>query len=271
MSGNQGNEPTRKQRREQARAERRALEVAQQAKAAQRKRLLWSGGGAVLLIVVVVVLIAALGGSKSANNSSNKAKPSQSAKTAPLSSLGKLVNAPSQGELGPEEIPIPQAKSLTGTASKANGETVDGIECSSSEQTLFHIHAHLTLFVGGVARQVPYGIGIPEDHLEQTPRGPFVATGRCFYWLHTHAADGIVHIESPVERQYTLGNFFDIWKQPLSSTQVGPAKGKVTAFYNGQVFLGEPRNIPLTAHAQIQLDVSTPLVAPVSLASFGGL
>ena len=29
-------------------------------------------------------------------------------------------------------------------------------------------------------------------------------------WLHTHAADGIVHIESPVDRTYTLGNFFDV-------------------------------------------------------------
>ncbi|MGH2834190.1 MAG: hypothetical protein ACRDK2_15575, partial [Solirubrobacteraceae bacterium] len=71
--------------------------------------------------------------------------------------------------------------------------------------------------------------------------------------------------------QYTLGEFFDIWKQPLSSTQVGPASGKVTAFYNGQVFPGEPRDIPLTAHAQIQLDVGNPLVAPISLASFGSL
>jgi hypothetical protein len=33
---------------------------------------------------------------------------------------------------------------------------------------------------------------------------------------------------------------------------VGPAKGHVTAIYNGKVFQGDPRNIPLTAHAQIQ-------------------
>ena len=259
--------PTRKQRREQAREQRKNLEAERQAKAGQRKRLLWIGSGTGLLVVAVAVLIAALGGS----NPSSKAKSSPSVKTAPLSSLGKLISAPNQGQPGPEEIPIPPAKPLAGTASKANGETVDGIECSTAEQTLFHIHAHLTPFADGVARQVPYGIGIPEDQAEQTPQGPFVAHGRCFYWLHTHAADGIIHIESPVERQYTLGEFFDIWKQPLSSTQVGPASGKVTAFYNGQVFSGEPRDIPLTAHAQIQLDVGNPLVAPISLASFGSL
>jgi len=40
-------------------------------------------------------------------------------------------------------------------------------------------------------------------------------------WLHTHAADGIIHTESPVERTYTLGDFFDIWGQPLGRHQVG--------------------------------------------------
>jgi hypothetical protein len=36
----------------------------------------------------------------------------------------------------------------------------------------------------------------------------------------------------------------------------------VTALYNGQRYDGDPRQIPLTAHAQIQLDVGRPLVAP---------
>jgi hypothetical protein len=30
-----------------------------------------------------------------------------------------------------------------------------------------------------------------------------------FTWLHTHAADDIIHTESPVNRTYTLGEFFD--------------------------------------------------------------
>lgn len=38
-----------------------------------------------------------------------------------------------------------------------------------------------------------------------TPQGPFIASGTCFYWLHTHAADGIIHVESPVHRVFTLG------------------------------------------------------------------
>jgi hypothetical protein len=58
---------------------------------------------------------------------------------------------------------------------------------------------------------------------------PFIAAGSCFAWLHTHSADGIIHTESPVTRTFTLGEFFDVWGQPLSSRQVGPAHRPVTA------------------------------------------
>jgi hypothetical protein len=189
----------------------------------------------------------------------------------PLSTLGKLQPAPSPGMTGPEGVPVPGAGPLAGTATSAGGQNVDGIGCSAGEQTLFHIHAHLTIFVNGSARQVPAGIGIPGAQVQSTPSGPFIGSGNCFYWLHTHATDGIIHIESPVTRAYTLGNFFDEWGQPLGPDQVGPARGKVTVIYNGQVYHGNPRNLTLTAHAQIQLEVGTPLVAPQSISWPSGL
>lgn len=184
---------------------------------------------------------------------------------ASLATLGTLRPAPAPGPTGPEGVPVPDAAPLASTATSAGGQPVDGISCDTSEQTIFHIHAHLTLFVNGTARQVPAGIGIPAAVASQTPAGPFISSGNCFYWLHTHAPDGIIHIESPVQRGYTLGEFFAEWGQPLGPDQVGPAKGRVTAIYNGQVYRGDPRTIPLTAHAQIQLEVGTPLIAPVSI------
>ncbi|MGH3274010.1 MAG: hypothetical protein ACRDNZ_06740, partial [Streptosporangiaceae bacterium] len=102
-------------------------------------------------------------------------------------------------------------------------------------------------------------------------RGPFIVSGTCFYWLHTHAADGVIHIESPVQRTYTLGQFFDEWGQPLGPGQVGPDRGHVTALVNGKVDQGNPRDIPLTAHARIQLEVGTPLIAPVPVSWPNGL
>jgi hypothetical protein len=149
--------------------------------------------------------------------------------------------------------------------------TIDGIRCQGSEQVLFHVHAHLTVFVNGAPRRIPYGIEIPGAQPSPTPVGPYVGSGSCFYWLHTHAADGIIHIESPVQRTYMLGDFFDVWGQSLGPTQIGPARGTAAALYNGQVFRGNPRDIPLIKHAQIQLEVGRPLVAPVAISFPAGL
>jgi hypothetical protein len=191
---------------------------------------------------------------------------------AALATLGRLRPIGEIGPLGPEDVPIPEAPALGRTRLVATGRQIDGIPCQSSEQVLFHIHAHLTIFVGGMARQVPAGIGIAQPYqVEETPRGAFVAGASCFMWLHTHSADGIIHTESPVERTYTLGEFFDIWGQPLDRSQVGRARGRVTALFNGQVFTGNPRKIPLLVHAQIQLEVRRPLVAPEHITFPNGL
>ena len=254
---------------------RRALQQAKAAEARRKRqvRLAVIGGSVVVVGGLVGGLLAAgigssgssPGSSRSPGAGTSTATTTGAAKYAALSTLGTLQAPPAPGALGPEQVPVPNASALAGIATAATGQNVDGISCSSSEQTLFHIHAHLTIFVNGAPRQVPAAIGIPNPGAQNTAAGPFIATGSCFYWLHTHAADGIVHIESPVQRVYTLGQFFDEWGQPLSASQAGPAKGHVTVIENGRVFLGNPRDVPLTAHADIQLEVGTPLIAPESI------
>ncbi len=140
-----------------------------------------------------------------------------------------------------------------------------------------HVHTHLTIFVNGKAQVIPYGIGIPGFQAVNTAQGPFVQTGSCFYWLHVHANDGIIHIESPsTSESFTLGQFFNEWGIPLSKTQVGPAKGNVTVFFTSpgqkaKLYTGNPTNLPLGDHYQIQLVVGTPIVAPVQITNWGGL
>jgi len=211
------------------------------------------------------VAIAALGITLAVTRSGGSAGGTPKLKLAALSTLGTLKPAPAPGPSGPEGIPIPGAAPLAGTATAVTGKDVDGISCQTNEQTIFHIHAHLTIFVNGSPRQVPAGIGIPGARTQSSAQGPFVSSGTCFYWLHTHAADGVIHIESPVQRTYTLGDFFDEWGQLLGPGRAGPATGPVVAIYNGQRYLGNPRDIPLNAHAQIQLEVGKPLIAPVQV------
>lgn len=240
------------------------IQAQREAEARRKRRRYVVIGGAAAAVAVAVGLSVALttgGGGQSAAAS----------QLAPLRTLGSLQPAPAAGPAGPEGVAVPAATLLAGPAATTTGQTINGISCQTSEQTLFHIHAHLTVFVNGQPRQVAAAIGIPGASATQTPTGPFIGSGTCFYWLHTHAADGIIHIESPVQRTFTLGDFFAEWGQPLSTTQVGPATGHVTALYNGQVYKGNPSTIPLTAHAQIQLEVGTPLIAPVSTAFPNGL
>jgi hypothetical protein len=234
----------------------------------RRRRQRWLGAAgavAVAAAVVGITLGVTAGGSPAAGSGSPRLK------LASLSTLGVLRPAPSPGPLGPEGVPIPAAAPLSGTTTKATGQRVDGIGCQTGEQVLFHIHAHLTIFVNGSPRQVPAGVGIPGAQAQNTPRGPFISSGTCFYWLHTHAADGIIHTDSPVHRTFTLGNFFNVWGQPLGPGQVGPARGHVTAIYNGRAYQGNPRDIPLNAHAQIQLEVGKPLIGPTSITWPSGL
>jgi hypothetical protein len=258
---------SRKEQKEHARARRRRLEAELRARDERRRRR-------VILVAAVIALIALVGVVVVAEAGTNHAGPVASLPAgalAPLGSVGKLTPPGPVGPPGPEDVPIPGGSQLAAGARAPAGSPVDGIQCQGAEQVVFHIHAHVTMFVGGVARRIPYGIGIPGAHVSATPAGPYVAAGDCFYWLHTHAADGIIHIESPVARSYTLGNLFDVWGQKLSRTQVGPAKGPVSAFYDGRLFRANPREVPLTSHAQIQLDVGRPLVAPVLISFPSGL
>jgi hypothetical protein len=235
-----------------------AIEQARQREARRRRRLrlaAWGGAAVVLGAAGTGIGLAVSGGSASGGSASYAA----------LSTLGTLQAPPPPGALGPENVPIPGAPALAGPSPGTTGQAIDGISCDTSEQTLFHIHTHLTIFVNGQQRSVPAGTGIPSAVATQASTGPFIGSGSCFYWLHTHAADGIIHIESPVVRTYTLGDFFDEWGQPLGPDQAGPAHGKVTVIINGKVFTGDPRDAPLGSHENLQLDVGAPLIAPETI------
>lgn len=208
--------------------------------------------GRVVVAAVALALASPLLAACSSNPStpSVTTQPNSSSSTSPSTSPSPTSSTPNGSVLAP-----------AGNADQAS--PVDGISCNTNEQLALHIHAHLAIYVNGAPKLLPPGIGIgPPLQFEQTSSGPSVASGSCFSWLHTHDSSGVVHIESPVQRVYTLGDFFDIWGQPLSATQVGPAQGAATATVNGNPFTGDPRGIPLDADNVIQLDVGSALPPP---------
>lgn len=273
---------TKSKAQRRAEAQRRAAEQRAAEKRKKRTRLALQAGGALAAVILVVVLIVVVTGGSSGTPGVFTNPHVQGLKPIPASMKASWVQPPT-GSPGPEVIPLTTGPKLATLVNAATGQTVDGVQCNAGEKTVSHVHTHLTIFVDGKSRVIPYGAGIPGFQAEQTNNpapagpGPFVVTGNCYYWLHVHTTDGIIHIESPSKTEgFTLGQFFDIWGVPLSSTQVGPASGKVTTFFTApghspKLYTGDPRNLPLGDHYQIQLVVGTPIVAPVQITNWGGL
>jgi hypothetical protein len=180
---------------------------------------------------------------------------------APLAAATTMPGPP-----GPEGVPLEKGRLLAPASTSARGKAVDGIHCDAHEQIAYHVHTHLAVYDRGKLRPIPAGIGLVEPAVyEQTPDGPFYAATSCYYWLHVHAQDGIIHIESPTARQYSLGQFFDIWRQPLGPRRVASARGPLTIFVNGRRYRGNPRKIRLGSHVDIQIDVGKPIVRPYTV------
>lgn len=208
-----------------------------------------------LLAPLAALLLAACGGSSSS---------SSAASSQPAASATTTAAATGTGGLSYEAVPLEVGPSL-GSASTTQTGKVDGITCGPTEQLAYHIHTHLAVFDKGRLYSLPAGIGIPGSTTQQTSQGPVAAGGQCIYWLHTHTSDGIIHIESPTQRVYTLGNFFDEWHQPLSADQIANVRGHLSVYVNGKPWRRSLRDIPLLPHGLIQVDVGEPTPPLVSV------
>ena len=163
VPGEGRNRCLRRSRNKQTARERIARLRAEQARRRRRRiRVAGSAAAAVVIAVVAGITLAVTGSSGAAGG----APPGPN--LAPLSTLGALRPAPAPGSTGSEGVPVPAAAPLAGAVATAAGQPVDQISCQTSEQTLFHIHAHLAIFVNGKARQVPAAIGVPGAQAQQT-------------------------------------------------------------------------------------------------------
>jgi hypothetical protein len=103
------------------------------------------------------------------------------------------------------------------------------LQALAQEALAFHIHDHLDVYVNGKHVAVPAGIGISSFITE----------------LHTHAANGVVHVESPKKQPYTLGQFFGEWAVRLSASCLGRYCGHLHWWVNGKAQSGNPADLNL--------------------------
>ena len=80
---------------------------------------------------------------------------------------------------------------------------IDGIDCNPSEFSVFHIHAHLDFYVNANHMTVPERIGIVDN--------------KCLYWMHTHDASGVIHIDCRYLEDY--GRFSHFWSNSKNICQ----------------------------------------------------
>jgi hypothetical protein len=87
------------------------------------------------------------------------------------------------------------------------------IACTTDMATEFHIHPVLEIYINGEQQVIPANVGI---------------TPSCMMSLHTHTPDGIIHVEAPVQKDFTLGDFFAVWNKPFSKDQILDSKADET-------------------------------------------
>jgi hypothetical protein len=139
-----------------------------------------------------------------------------------------------------------------------------GLHALSREGVTVHIHQHLDIVVNGrVLQGLPPYIGI---HIDQKhPSKSFITE------IHTHDQSGIIHVESPTVRTFTLADFFDVWGVRFSSRCLGGycvnGQKKVYVWVNAKRVRTDPRRIVLKSHQEIVVAYGTLASVPKPLPS----
>ncbi len=159
-------------------------------------------------------------------------------------------------------------------------QSVAGIPCDHLEHTQIHYHAAVQIVYHGVVTDIRDQTGIQQDSSGATT---------CFYWLHVHANQkNIIHIESPANQTFSLGQFFDVANTWSKSNGFGPVRldathvatftlqpeDKIVVYIDlgdgkgAQVYTGDPRAIVLKSHEVITIEITPPDVNPPPSFSF---
>lgn len=219
---------TKKQRREEARAQRKALEAAEQAGAARRKRLSMIGVPLGVLVVAGVVVLIATSGSGGRGR-------------APVSGAG--------GSAGLQATSAPWTPQYSALPTR-----LAALKLPEQSDGAYHVHAALRVYVEGKQVPVPANIGIEPEATSLAP-------------LHTHDASGVIHIEASERYPFTLGQFFTIWGVKFTPTQLGSyiaGAGNVLGVYANGKPVSNPVGYVMNPHDDIVVGYGKPGSFPTS-------
>ena len=141
------------------------------------------------------------------------------------------------------------------------------IPCDNLEHTQVHYHTAIQIMDSqGTLHPIPGGVGIVGSETAPT----------CYYWLHVHSANqDVIHIESPSQDVFTLGDFFKVWNawstfgggpsERLDTTHVSTLTvdtGEQMVVYidlndgkGPQEYSGDPSAIKLKSHETVTIEI----------------
>ena len=208
-------------------SKRRATE---QLEARRRWRRLTIGTVAGVAVVTATVVVVALGtGGSSRPRSPSGSTMIDTMAFSPGTESGLLTAAP------PWPLPADSRFDI------ANA----GLTAASGETTVVHYHVHLDIIDNGSAIAVPAGVGFVIQGGRETGLTS----------LHTHDTSGVIHIESPTDKAFVLGQVLTEWGVAIGPGHVGglaTGGGNVMRlFVNGHPYTGDPGAIVLRGHQEI--------------------
>ncbi len=110
--------------------------------------------------------------------------------------------------------------------------------CDAQEHVVLHIHPVLTINVNGQKQAIPANVGIEGLGTNPATHEQAATQATCLHFLHTHDATGTLHVESPIQMDYHLSDFFAVWGKQFNKTQILDSKvddsHKISMTVNGK-------------------------------------
>ncbi|MDB4939832.1 MAG: hypothetical protein JWO40_257 [Candidatus Doudnabacteria bacterium] len=146
--------------------------------------------------------------------------------------------------------------SVPGDSQLLNNMTKAGLDALSAEGTVLHIHQHIDIVINGQPITIPAHVGIGSSFISP---------------LHIHDTTNILHVESPVQKDFTLGQFFDEWGVDFNNQCIGTycvdATHQLVVSVNGKQ-IDNPRDHVLGSHEEIFISYGTKDQTPQPATSY---